>query len=211
MLKYAESCQPYSLLDDVGHPLLQPRPVFQRGDGSGGGGHRDVVRLLDLPEVGHDLGGEGPVADPQPGQPGPLAEGTQDDQIVVDRCPMDAATFGPGKLDVSLVEDDDEGQGQQPLQVTVGQPTAVGVVGRGDEEEFGAVLTDGLLHGVQVKRKIGPAWHRDHPRARDSGVKSVHPEGRGAVEHGVAGLQEEAHCQVNQFVGSGAGQDQVGG
>ena len=49
----------------------------------------------------------------------------------------------PGELDIGFVQHDDQRQIEQPPQVVGREQTAVGVVGRGEEEEFGVSVVRG--------------------------------------------------------------------
>ena len=114
--------------------LSQEIGVFKRGE------HRrlrrdvQIIRLLDLQ---YDLGDgrrEDAVADAQPGEPGPLAEGAQDDQVRALRDATDVAAAG--ELDVRFVEDDDEARRQESVQLSFGDHVPCRIVRRGDEDDL---------------------------------------------------------------------------
>ena len=111
-----QAFEPLALRDDRGDALLQVAEVVEAGECGDFRRDVEVIRLLHAQdEVDQGRPGDH-VADAQPGEARPLAQGPQDDQVLVLGDQVDAGLSG--ELRVRLVDGDGLAGGEEGQQVS---------------------------------------------------------------------------------------------
>ena len=199
-----QGSQACALHNDCSYMRLHRGHCSQRGARRRVGGHAQVIRRLDLPNMVHQGSGKRAIARAQTGQTGALAKGAQHHQVCVAQWPGDAAGTGARKIDVGFVQQQHQWQLQQLQQIRVGQLAAIRVVGRAKAQQLGLVLRNRSVQRRHIQRKVCAARHRHHACALNVGAVCIHAKRRRAVQQHISGVQQHAHRQVNQLVCAGA-------
>ena len=140
-------------------------------------------------------------------QPGPFAEGAEDDEVGVF---LDQGQDGlAAKLVVGLVDNDEDSGFKEATNLGLAGDVAAGVVGRGKEDGLGA-RGDGDADGFEVDFEVVVPGDGDGVASDDLGVEGVHSEGGGGQEDVVTGPDEHTEEHVDELVAAVAADDAVG-
>ena len=112
------------------------------------------------------------------------------------------------EVDVGLVDEHRRAGLEQLQQRTRREEVAGRIVRRGQNYQPGALR--GFQQRLQLDVELSPTRDLQQRNFVDIGEEAVHPECRRGSDHGLAGLHDGAHHQVQQLVSARAGDDLLG-